>query len=322
MPDTIQYIGEAAFTYCQSAELIDFRTATFIPVLETSTDLLGVGVFDYVPSDCKIYVPTELYYDWIAADGWSDYAHLIYADGVGLAGAPGVYDYASGTLIMTWDQLKANDIITVSGGALGFGSGASNLESMLTGQVELIIASEVTTIPDQLFAEQQWLGSVVIPRSVTSIGQMAFAYSGLQKVVIKDAPVNIGQGAFALNVNLKHLELGDNVRSYAMGALAITPFIENDLIINIPAGMSADPMAFMMCGAREVNYASNHSSARTYNGLVYSTDYKALLFCPAGKIGPVSILSSITAISDGAFMYCTRITGEIVVPDSVKSLKP
>ena len=321
IPDSVEYIGQAAFTYCQSAQLFDFRTATNIPVLETDKSMLGVGVFDYVPSDAKIYVPTELYYDWIAADGWSEYVDIIYADGVGLAGGPGVYDYPSGTLIMTWDQLKANDIITVSGGTLGFGSGASNLESMLTGQVELIIASEVTTIPDQLFYQQQWLGSVVIPSSVTSIGQMAFGYCAIEKVVIKDAPVNIGQAAFALNVNLKHLELGDNVRSYGQGALAITPFIENDLIINIPAGMSADPMAFMMCGAREVNYASNHSSARTYNGLVYSTDYKTLLYCPAGKVGPVSIRSSITAISDGAFMYCTRITGEIVVPDSVKSLK-
>ena len=69
------------------------------------------------------------------------------------------------------------------------------------------------------------MSSLVIPDSVTSIGDKAFYYSSaLRSVVIPDGVTSIGIGAFIGCKSLKSLEIPDSVTSIGFGAFSYCYF--------------------------------------------------------------------------------------------------
>ena len=72
--------------------------------------------------------------------------------------------------------------------------------------ISVVIPDSVTSIGDWVFAYCYSLISVVIPDSVTSIGKYAFAYCDrLTSVVIGDSVTSIGVWAFAYCTGLKNI---------------------------------------------------------------------------------------------------------------------
>ena len=73
IPDSVTSIGSYAFKGCYGMRYYDFSACTDIPTLPNTT------VFDGIPSDCQILIPSALYDAWSAATNWATYASKMVA---------------------------------------------------------------------------------------------------------------------------------------------------------------------------------------------------------------------------------------------------
>ena len=70
---------------------------------------------------------------------------------------------------------------------------------LVCGSMATVIPESVTAIGNDAFRESQQLNSFTIPNWITSIGERAFMYGGLESVTIPSSVVSIGAFAFAWN---------------------------------------------------------------------------------------------------------------------------
>ena len=61
-------IGEYAFQSCSGVRYYDFSACTAIPALSNT------NVFNNIPSDCQMLIPSALYNNWKSATNWATYA--------------------------------------------------------------------------------------------------------------------------------------------------------------------------------------------------------------------------------------------------------
>lgn len=72
IPANVTTILTYAFSTCHSIICYDMTTLTTVPTLG------GTNAFNDINKICRIYVPDELYDEWIVASNWSTYADYIY----------------------------------------------------------------------------------------------------------------------------------------------------------------------------------------------------------------------------------------------------
>ena len=146
------------------------------------------------------------------------------------------------------------------------------------------IPDSVTSIGDSAFCDCTSLTNVTIGNSVTSIGDSAFSHcSILTSIVIPKGVTSIGNGAFSHCSNLASIVIPDSVTSIGNGAFY---WCDNLTSIVIPEGLtSIGEYVFYNC-----------------NGLT-----------------SIVIPDSVTSIGNGAFSHCSNLTS-IVIPDSVTSV--
>ena len=136
-------------------------------------------------------------------------------------------------------------------------------------------------------------GDVIIPDSVTSIGNSAFSgCSGLTSITIPDSVTSIGNYAFSSCSGLISVTIGNSVTSIG-------------------------EYAFDGCdGLKSFSVSPNNPSYKSVNGLLLSKDGKTLI---AGINGNVIIPDSVTSIGSSAFYYCKGLIS-VTIPDSVTSI--
>lgn len=211
IPNTVTSIGSSAFSSCEALPKITLpQSITSIgnyafancPALKSVTVLnpnpptAGTGIFSH-PYTPAIYVPAESVDAYKAAEGWSTYAARIQAiqsdtdieQDSGSVTTPAYMStfclYLNENLTQITSEML-DDVVTLRSYAF--------FNSILT---SVIIPNTVTTIGDHAFAGSDSLTSITIPASVTSIGKYAFEVcSSLESITLPNSVTSIGDYAF------------------------------------------------------------------------------------------------------------------------------
>ena len=146
-----------------------------------------------------------------------------------------------------------------------------------------IIEEGVTHIGDNTFFSISEVADVTIPKSVFSIGERAFAGTGLTSVTIPNGVVSIGKSAFS-------------------GCTGLTS-------VTIPSSVTVIGEA-AFSGCTGLTSVTIPSSLVTISGRT---------FWECTNLALVTIEDGVTAIGEGAFGGCTSLTS-VTIPNSVISI--
>ena len=220
IPSTVTSIGNYAFAHCVSLASI------FIPASVTS---IGYGAFYCYPSSSvKIFCEApEKPSDW--KDDWNSSGRPVYWSSTAPKHEESGFTYVvsgqgenAGAIIVGYDGEQTANLTIPStlGGAKVVGL-AENLFRKSDWLVSITLPETITTIESYCFSECKNLKEINIPSSVTSIGYAAFYYcSSLTYIFLPDSLTTIDGSAFNMCSSLKAINIPSSVTSigyYAFG---------------------------------------------------------------------------------------------------------
>ena len=192
--------------------------------------------------------------------------------------------------------------VTVTGGVI-----RSNAFYGCSSLTNIIIPESVTSIGDYAFYDCSNLTSITIPDSVTSIGSHAFRNcSSLTSINIPDKVTSIGASAFYDCSNLTSITIPDSVTSIGSHAFRNCSSLTS---INIPDKVTS-------IGASAFSGCSSLTSITIPESVTSIGDYA---FYDCSSLTSIEIPDSVTSIGDGAFDDCSNLTS-ITIPESVTSI--
>ena len=166
------------------------------------------------------------------------------------------------------------------------------------------LPNDVTFIPSN-FCSNTTVRKMIIPSSVTSIGQYAFSYcTSLTSIVIPDSVTSIGNSAFYYCSSLSSVTIPNSVTSIVRGAFLTTPFGNN-----LPNG----EIYLGSCYYKYKGTMPSNTSIAIKDGTKSICD-NAFQNCTS--LTSVTIPDSVTHIGDNAFSSCSGVTS-VTIPDSV-----
>ena len=184
----------------------------------------------------------------------------------------------------------------------------------------LVIPNSVTTIEDGAFAYcYSFTGDLVIPNSVTTIGESAFqiCYGFDGDLVIGNAVTTIGDYAFNSCDGLKGvLNIPSNVESIGTSTFRYCAF----------SGITVDPENSVFDSRDNCNAIITTSTNELLAGCINTvipntvTAIGENAFCGLSGLTSINIPESVTSIGDGAFSFCFGLTGDLTIPNSVTSI--
>ena len=127
---------------------------------------------------------------------------------------------------------------------------------------------------------------------VTSIGDMAFFRYGLTSIIIPDSVISIGNGAFARCSNLVSVTIPDSVTSIGIGAFELCESLTSITIPNSVTSIDVD--TFRMSGLTSIVIPDSMTSIG--NGAFGISNLTSIV-----------IPSNVTSIGDGAFERCSDL---------------
>lgn len=271
----VKSIDSGAFMGCSSVTRYDFTECTEVPSI-------GSSVFSGINDACLIWVPMDLYYQWIMADNWKNWANYIYAEGLENDPA-GIYDMETDTKLYDWGLLLAEEFIYVEDTTIvGVNE---DLTLMGVGVYKLVVANYITTIKELAFYQCGIVGNIVLPDSVTTIEKYAFAdCPTLQKISIPKTVKTIGEFAFAKCTVLSQINVDSANTVYSSSDGVLFNKNKTQLICH-PAGKSGD-----------------------YTVPSTVTEIWPAAFAYSAGLTSVVMPRSLTNIGEAAFMLCTIVT--------------
>ena len=174
----------------------------------------------------------------------------------------------------------------------------------------VLIPDSVTTIGDCAFYQCYNLTSVVIPDSVTTIGYDAFREcSNLTSVVIPDSVTMIGYNAFYYCSNLTSVTIGDGVTSIGSDAFSsCNSALYTEYEYGKYIGDASNPYAVLI--------ELTNKNFTTYT-IHEDTKYIAYgVFRECARLTNITIPDGVKSIGGSAFRDCDNLTS-VVIPDSV-----
>ena len=162
-------------------------------------------------------------------------------------------------------------------------------------------------ICDNAFSWCRSLSDIVIPDSVSSIGNGAFnSCSSLSNIVIPDSVTSIGGAAFFSCSSLSNIVIPDSVTS--IGDWAFRHCCSLSEVVIPDSVTSIGDCAFDWC--RSLSKVVIPDSVTSIGNGAFSSCY---------SLSDIVIPSSVTSIGDNAFEWCYSLS-DIVIPSSVTSI--
>ena len=156
---------------------------------------------------------------------------------------------------------------------------------------------------------------IVIPSSVTSIGEWAFSNCGsLSTIVIPSSVTSIGDRAFSSCTSLKYISIPKSVIG-----LNGNPFADwnGKLQCLSPNFINEDDILFNKDKNKIISFRNQNIESYVIPSSVTSIGDWAFSGC--SSLSKIVIPSSVTSIGNGAFSDCCSLS-KIVIPSSVTSL--
>ena len=177
------------------------------------------------------------------------------------------------------------------------------------------IRKETKVVCDRAFCCCVTLSEIVIPSSVTSIGDWAFSFCrSLSEIVIPSSVTSIGDWAFSSCYSLKCISIPKSVI-----CLNGNPFAKwnGKLECLSPNFVFEDDILFNKDKSRIISFRNQNLKSYVIPSSVTGIDDGAFSCCRS--LSEIVIPSSVTSIGDGAFSCCDSLS-EIVIPSSVTSI--
>ena len=180
---------------------------------------------------------------------------------------------------------------------------------------DIVIPSSVTSIGDRAFHWCLSLSDIVIPSSVTSIGDWAFEHCrSLSEIVIPASVTSIGDRAFDHCRSLSDIVIPDSVTSIGNGAFNYCSSLK---YISIPKSvicLNGNPFynwdGKLECLSPNFIYEDD---------VLFNKGKSKIISFRNQNIESYVIPTSVTSIGDNAFTVC-RSLSKIVIPSSVTSI--
>lgn len=184
-----------------------------------------------------------------------------------------------------------------------------------------VIPSSVTTIGVGAFNRcSGFTGVLNIPNSVKSIGYQAFNYcNGFSgNLNIPSSVISISGSAFsACNFTSITVDTGNTVYDSRNNCNAIISKSSNCLVAGCKN--TSFPNSITAIGDGAFDYCFGLTGTLIIPASVTSIGNNAFRKC-TGLTGPLTIPASVTSIGDYAFYNCTGLTGSLTIPNSVISI--
>ena len=194
-----------------------------------------------------------------------------------------------------------------------------------------IANSSLTTIENQIFEKQSNLISITLPKSLQTIGTLAFKDTGLKTLTIEPSGgasslTSIASDAFSdvpdkMTVNINKATVSQltgftdfpSQNTFFFGALYVIALNYPDIFFHIDG--VTEPLDYNSESLLMVNNSpTNKVSPHSYNGLISGSER------PSVSLG-FEYPSTTTSIGDSAFAYTPSLL-QATIPDSVMSIAP
>ena len=187
--------------------------------------------------------------------------------------------------------------------------GSSDMNVILNNQyiVGIILPDSLTSIGEGAFSNCSSLASVTIPEGVTSIGKYAFLNcSSLASVTIPEGLTSIGYGAFMRCTSLASVTIPGRVTSFGSYAFSECSSLVS---VTISEGVtSIGDMAFYEC--------TSLASVTIPDSVTSIGEYA---FRKCSSLESITIPGRVTSIRENAFMGCSSLES-VTIPEGVTSI--
>ncbi len=177
--------------------------------------------------------------------------------------------------------------------------------------------SALTTIGEGAFKYASALSAITIPASVKNtdviaIGNEAFLGSGLTSVTFEESDegvLTIGTSAFSGCKSLLSFNLPKRLGDFTSGSTTI-PALANGTGVFPTADDDGN-------GFNSVSITEGNALYASKDGILYTSDFKELVYCPPAKEGTVEVDARTERIGTNAFANCKKLTAITFPADSV-----